>query len=342
MLRVFVATVAAVAAISTQMGCAVGMRGSGAPALGQPKTLSAESELVRLERIALPRESRAVHLRCGGRSASLEIVNDTMRLTVGEETYDMRPVVTASGVTYEAIDDPSTTFWSKGDRARLVVRGRPYPECARIDTSAPVFRAGGNEPGWRLEITDTTMTLLADNGGTRIVAPTPVPDAAGDDRTYAASTSGGSLTVTVFDRLCDDTMTGMPHPAAVVVAYAGGTLEGCGGDPAALLRGDEWAVEDLAGAAVVGGSRITINFRDDGRLSGRASCNEYAGEYSFTGEGLAISKTVRTKKLCEPSLMRQEEAFLELLENVRMFSLRPDGALVLHTGDGRAMTARRE
>jgi len=341
MLRVFVAIVAAFAAISTQVGCAVGMRGSGAPEQGRPKTLSAENEPVRYERIALPRESRAVHIRCGGRSASIEIMNDTMRLTVGEETYDMRPVVTASGVKYEAIDDPSTTFWSKGDRARLVVRGRPYPECARIDTSAPVFRAGGNEPGWRLEITDTTMTLIANSGETRIVAPTPVPEVTPDYREYVASPPGGSLTATVFDRLCDDSMTGMPHPAAVVVAYDGGTLEGCGGDPATLLRGAEWTVEDLAGATAVEGSRITLNFRADGRLSGRASCNEYTGEYSLTGEGLAVSKTARTKKLCEPSLMRQEEAFLELLENVRRFTLSPDGALVLHAGDGRAVTARR-
>jgi len=272
----------------------------------------------------------------------MEIVNDTMRLTVGEETYDMRPVVTASGVTYEAVDDPSTTFWSKGDRARLIVRGRPYPECARIDTSAPVFHAGGNEPGWRLEITDTTMTLLADYGGTRIVAPTPVPEAAADYRKYAAASSGGSLTVTVFDRLCDDTMTGMPHPAAVAVAYDGGTLYGCGGDPATLLCGDEWVVEEFAGAAVVEGSRMTLNFRADGRLSGRSSCNEYAAAYSLTGEGLAVSNAARTKKLCEPSLMRQEEAFLELLTNVMRFTLSSDGALVLHAGDGRAMTARRK
>jgi len=48
-----------------------------------------------------------------------------------------------------------------------------------------------------------------------------------------------------------------------------------------------------------------------------------------------------TRKLCAPSLMAQEDRFLDVLRNVSRFEISPDGALILHTGDGRTITARR-
>jgi len=44
---------------------------------------------------------------------------------------------------------------------------------------------------------------------------------------------------------------------------------------------------------------------------------------------------------CAPALMRQEDLFLDVLRNLQRFTLSPDGALILHTGDGRTITARR-
>jgi hypothetical protein len=42
-----------------------------------------------------------------------------------------------------------------------------------------------------------------------------------------------------------------------------------------------------------------------------------------------------------PALMAQERLFLDMLQNVRRFDVRPDGALVLQTDDRRTITARR-
>jgi heat shock protein HslJ len=39
--------------------------------------------------------------------------------------------------------------------------------------------------------------------------------------------------------------------------------------------------------------------------------------------------------------MGQEDLFLDVLKNVQRFTLTPDGALILHTGDRRTITARR-
>ena len=303
------------------------------------------SETVDLGTLRLMRvkaEEVAITLRCGTQSVTVEHTNDMLRLMVGGETFDMRSVRAASGAKYEVVNDPSTTFWSKGDRATLVVRGRNYPECSRVETQARPFRATGNEPAWRLEITDTTMTLLADYEQTKIVRPTPVPETAADFRRYVAKTPDTDLRVTIFDRFCNDSMSGMPHPHTVTVVFDGRTLNGCGGEPATLLRGAEWVVEDLNGGGIIDRSRITLNFGADGRISGRASCNQYTGGYTLTGESLTLSQAATTRMACEPSLMNQEDKFLELLRNTRRFTLNPDGALILHTGDGRTITARRE
>lgn len=119
------------------------------------------------------------------------------------------------------------------------------------------------------------------------------------------------------------------------------TLNGCGGDPAALLQGGEWVVEDLRGGGIVDRSRITLNFGTDGRVGGAASCNRYTAAYALSGEGLTISKAAATMMACAPALMQQERLFLDLLAQVRHFTLDATGALVLHAADGRTISARR-
>jgi heat shock protein HslJ len=293
------------------------------------------------EGISQAGETRKV-LRCGDQIASTEYTKDGMRLTVGAETFDLRQVKAASGTKYEAAGDQRTSFWSKGAMGRLVVRGRIYPQCARISAEDERFRATGNEPGWRLDITGTTMTLLADYGNRRIELPAPQPETSAGLKRYTSSYGGKDLKVSIFERRCTDTMSGMPYPHAVVVVFEGRTLHGCGGYPAALLQGAEWVVEDLNGRGIVDRSRMTLRFGSDGRVSGRTSCNTYSGTYSLTGEVLTVSHGAMTRKACAESLMSQEDEFLGLLRNVRRFSMSPDGALVLYTGDRRTIKARRE
>ena len=303
-------------------------------------------DLGTLNMMPVKAEAFTTTLRCGNQSTpigyiSIGYIRDTMHLTVGKETIEMRPVKTASGAKYVATGDPTTTFWSKGDRAMLVVRGQAYPECTQVGTETKAFRAIGNEPGWRLEITDTKMTFLANTGQTRLEVPTPAAETTSASKRYVAKTGGHDLMVTIFDRTCTDTMSGMPYPNEVVVVFDGKQVKGCGGDPGALLQGAEWVVEDVNGTGIIDRSRATLHFGTDRRISGKASCNTYTGEYTLTGEGLTISKTATTMMACAPALMRQEDLFLDVLKNVQGFTLTPDGALILHTGDRRTMTARR-
>lgn len=208
-------------------------------------------------------------------------------------------------------------------------------------TAGPAFRATGNEPSWRLDISRTEMTLLTDFGQTRLVAATPKAQVSGGTTTYVARTDQGALTATIVDQLCVDSMSGMPHPQSVTVVVGGQILAGCGGEPASLLQGAEWSVMAIEGAPLVAGSQVTLNFAPDGQLSGRASCNNFMSQYTLSGEGLAIAQGAGTRMMCDAALMDQERTFLATLGSVQNFSIDADGALLLRTGDGRTIKAQR-
>ena len=74
-------------------------------------------------------------LRCGDQLVMVGMAGDALTVVVDSTRYPLRPVVSASGARYEAVGDPTTTFWSRGERATLVVKGTAYPECLRADAN---------------------------------------------------------------------------------------------------------------------------------------------------------------------------------------------------------------
>jgi len=277
-------------------------------------------------------------LRCGERFVSVDYSRDPVRMIVGGEAFELRAVPAASGAKYEASGDPATTLWNKGESTTLVVRGQAYPECR--PAAGDVFRARGNEPGWLLEISDTSITLETDYGQKRVTAPRPEPETTAGFRRYSARTPDGELGVTIFDQPCRDSMSGMPYPQSVSVVVDGTELKGCGGDPASLLHG-AWVVEEIDSSGIIEKSQPTLNFSAEGRVFGKASCNSYSGKYVLSGEGLRIGPTAATMMACEPRLMQQEQAFLVRLETIRRFELAADGALLLISEDQGSIRAGR-
>lgn len=283
----------------------------------------------------------ATTFRCGDREVVIDYTERGLQLKAGGETFEMRPVVAASGAKYEAEGDPTTIFWSKGTNAFVTVRGARYPDCQKAGGTQQAFRARGNEPGWSLEMADETMTLVTDYGKTKRTIPLPPAQMAAGGRVYAARADGKDIMVTIIDRLCADAMTGMPYPETVMVQADGRELKGCGGDPASLLKGKEWIVEDIDGKGIIDNSRASLNFSDDGQLYGRGSCNTYNAKYSLTGEGLTVRNPATTLMACAPSLMEQEGRFFEVLQGAQRFEIDPTGALILHGPPERTITARR-
>ena len=282
---------------------------------------------------------------CGTERMAVSVEGTTLRLTATGTLYSMRLVPVASGARYEAEDDPSTWFWTRGSVASVRLRGRGYPECTATTEAAGdvgTFHALGHEPGWRLDLGEGQLTLVTGYGQTKVSVPTPFAEAFAGGRRYIASSAGRPITATILDRPCGDSATGMPRPFTVRVEFAGQTLRGCGGETAALLGGDPWVVGSLGGEAPVRGSRMTLAFGDDGRVAGSASCNSYSATYTLTAESLTIGPAVTTRKACAPAVMKQEAAFLAVLGAVQRIEVTEDGTLVLHAANGQRVAARRE
>jgi len=289
---------------------------------------------------SVPRE-----FTCGTERVAVTIEGTTLRLSAGGATYAMRLVPVASGARFEAEDDPSTWFWTRGSVASVRLQGRGYPECTATTVAAGdvgTFHAVGHEPGWRLDLGEGHLTLVTDYGQTKVSVPMPFAEAFAGGRRYIASSAGRPITATILDRPCGDSATGMPRPFTVRVEFAGQTLRGCGGETAALLGGEPWVVGSLGGEAPVRGSRMTLAFGDDGRVAGSASCNSYSAAYTLTAEALTVGPAVATRKACAPAVMKQEAAFLAMLGAVQRIEVTEDGTLVLHAADGQRVEARRE
>jgi len=98
-------------------------------------------------------------------------------------------------------------------------------------------------------------------------------------------------------------------------------------------------VEGETTTPVPPGTTSTLSFDEDtlraqGTLSGSTGCNTYRGSYTY-GETFAIEPLATTRMACEPAVQEQEQRFLDLLQNVRTYSL--DEQLLLQTQDGRGL-----
>ena len=313
-----------------------------------------EVDVGELRMTALERRPFATEFRCGETRVVLWPEGEQLQMAVDGQELRLQEQVSASGARYIALDEPGTQFWNKGRMATLELRGKRYPECVQVGgeaaraTPAPAggYRAGGNEPGWRLDLDDRTMRFSTMDGGAldgdRPAAQTSAAGVRPPYARYAASLAGQPVVATIYEEICVDTMSGMPHPNRVVVSVAGREYRGCGGEPARLLQGGEWVVEDIDGAGIIDNSRATLVFGADGRISGRASCNTYGGRYTLTGENLTIDEAAVTMMACAPSLDAQEQRFLAALAATQRFEIGSDGALRLLGAGERSITARRQ
>jgi putative lipoprotein len=126
--------------------------------------------------------------------------------------------------------------------------------------------------------------------------------------------------------------------AAVLVLVTGCSLmrPDSPSTPKVELTGSTWVAEDIDGKGVIDNAQSTLVFGTDGRVSGRAACNQYGGEVTLNGASMVVDQVFSTKMACTaPALMEQETRFLEALQATR--SYRMDGTkLVLLDGTGTA------
>ena len=322
----------------------------------------------------------AVRYDCDGIAVEAREGEAAVELAIGDRVETLPRVAAASGAKYETgVDETYRLFWVKGDEARLALGDAEWLACgvaiadatasegtgagsgARTDagTDAQVGRAAlgttldarGQEPPWSLQLLAGSLVLERGHEGGGLVATLREsrPIAGGGTR-HVATGDGVEVRVDVAPTVCRDTMGDLPYPTSVEVSVTeqgeSEALRGCGGDPVELLGvGREWTVERVEGdeqadGGAVAGPAPTIAFGADGRASGSTGCNRWSGAWTLTGEALNLGRISSTRRACRGATGAREARFLRVLEGVRTFDVRGDGALVLATPAGETIVAR--
>lgn len=87
----------------------------------------------------------------------------------------------------------------------------------------------------------------------------------------------------------------------------------------AALSGGTWRVVSVNNGqggvvSVLPDVELNATFGDDGSISGNAGCNGYRGQYTLTGDQIALTSIVSTQRACLATPLNvQERAFLDAL-----------------------------
>jgi heat shock protein HslJ len=106
------------------------------------------------------------------------------------------------------------------------------------------------------------------------------------------------------------------------------------------LAGTSWSATGInngrqAVSSLLNGSSVTMDFGNDGVVSGSAGCNRYTAPYSSDGSALTIGQAAATQMMCASpeGVMEQEQQFLRALATVATARFEGD-RLELRTAKG--------
>lgn len=87
-----------------------------------------------------------------------------------------------------------------------------------------------------------------------------------------------------------------------------------------LVKNKTWVLMSMNGQPVKNDARVTIEFRpslpDQGRISGRAQCNNYFGGYRVADNKIIFSSIGSTRMACPMDLMDREKQYLDAFPKV--------------------------
>ncbi|QJP96981.1 MULTISPECIES: META domain-containing protein [Pseudomonas] len=113
----------------------------------------------------------------------------------------------------------------------------------------------------------------------------------------------------------------MKHLALTAAVGAG--LMGCAAEPVQLQQDRSYILEWIGERPLMDYSHLTVTLGDDGRAYGNGGCNHWFAPYTLDGDKLSFGKIGKTRKLCAPALMEQEQRFLQALEKVERWDVSP-------------------
>lgn len=108
----------------------------------------------------------------------------------------------------------------------------------------------------------------------------------------------------------------------------------------AELSGTQWVASSIDGAPVVAAEAPRIAFGGEDRLSGSSGCNTVFAVYEAKDGHIDVRALGHTERACADNVMRQEQAFLSILDSASRYERRAD-RLVIRGEDGASMSLQR-
>ena len=136
-----------------------------------------------------------------------------------------------------------------------------------------------------------------------------------------------------------------PRSTALLLGIAALTLSSCSpsNKPAAnppkaantqiSLVGTEWVLADLAGTPALPGGKATLAFPEAGRVSGNASCNQFTGAVTISGDSLKVGPLASTRMACvDSAVSKQEDTYLKALDAATRYAYQDPDLLIYAEG----------
>jgi heat shock protein HslJ len=117
--------------------------------------------------------------------------------------------------------------------------------------------------------------------------------------------------------------------AANIVASMGAGASPSPPTSGATLGGTAWNLAEMGGTADFARIVPTIEFGDDGTVSGFAGCNTFSGTFTTDGQTLSMSPVAATKIGCQRPASAVEAEYLNALSGVTSWEIDGGGQLAL-------------
>ncbi len=210
----------------------------GTPKKNTPETAAKDSRNVSLPDFSSIQTPDVFAYSCGDSlQFSAYVTPDSSWLFLPDTTVKVSAVGSGSGARYEG---NRYLYWSKGNEAILQKPTGSFMTCQTVKqekakAAARIrgvdFLALGQEPGWRLEITNgQQIRYIGNYGQDTVYASTTKPDINKEQsrKTYTVQAKDHTLSIIITDTPCTDVMSGVKFPSTVQVTIDGTTYSGCG------------------------------------------------------------------------------------------------------------------
>jgi len=99
--------------------------------------------------------------------------------------------------------------------------------------------------------------------------------------------------------------------------------------PTLVVNGTIWDVQSYNNGrggvtTLIADTSMSVNFAEDGTISGSSGCNAFAGTYTVDGSSITVGELGTTQLICPTDVITQEQAFLTALQASTQYQLAAD------------------